>query len=103
MEEFEQGFEIEMDVIEIELEDGTLQECGVQDEFEIDDRAYMVLSPIGEDDFLNDEIVYYFRVVNDGDDMILEDIEDEEELKLVKSAYEDYITPDFDDEDDEEE
>lgn len=95
MEEFEQGFEIEMDVIEIEQEDGTVVECGVQDQFEMDDKEYMVLSPIGEDNFLKDDIVYYFRVEYDGDDMVLEDIEEEEELNNVKAAYEDFLTPDF--------
>lgn len=95
MEDFEKGFEIEMDVIEVEQEDGTLVECGVQDEFEIDDVTYIVLSPIGEDNFLNDEIIYYFRVAYEGEDMMLEDIEDEEELALVKAAYADFLSPDY--------
>lgn len=102
MEDFEKGFEIEMDVIEIEQEDGTTVECGIVDEFEMDDNSYIVLSPIGEDNFLSDDIVYYFRVEYEDEDMILEDIEDEEELKNVMAAYEDFITPDFGDDDEEE-
>lgn len=98
MDNMDLGFEIEMDVIEIEQEDGTLVECGVQDQFEIDDQEYMVLSPIKEDNFLDDEIVYYFRVAYDGEDMMLEDIEDAKELELVKAAYEDFINPEYDDE-----
>lgn len=103
MEEFEKGFEIEMDVIELDMEDGSTVECGVQDQFEMDDHEYIVLSPIGEDNFLSDDVVYYFRVEYEGEDMVLEDIEDEEELKNVKAAYDDLINPAYDNTDDSEE
>lgn len=86
MEE-KQAFELEMDVIELEEDDGTVCEYVIRREFDLADRSYMVVSPLGEDDFVDDSIVNFYRVEEDGDDLSLDKVEDEEELAAVQAAF----------------
>ena len=84
MEKEEMYFEI--DTIMIPLEDGSEMECAIMDEFEAEGRNYMVLSPIeGEDEIGEDE--YLYRYEEDGDDVILSYIDDEEELARISELY----------------
>lgn len=94
----EELFEVEMEVLELEMEDGTIAECGVRDEFEIDDRKYLVLSPVDEENRLDDETLLFYICTEEGEDLILDPIEDPEELKLVIAAYEDLLEDEVEEE-----
>lgn len=82
--------EVDVEVVDVPLEDGTIQPCAIVDEFEIEDQGYIVLSPIDDDDVIGME-TYYFRSETEGDDVLISVIEDEEELALVKAAHLDWL------------
>lgn len=76
---------IDIETIVIPLEDGTELECAIMDEFEMDGQGYMVLSPIEGEEIGED--LYVYRYTEDGDDVTLDYIDDEEELERVNDFY----------------
>ncbi len=84
MEKDDMYFEI--DTIMIPLEDGSEMECAIMDEFEAEGRNYVVLSPVEEGDVIGDD-EYLYRYEEDGDDMILSYIEDDDELERISDLY----------------
>ena len=76
---------VEVDTIIIPLPDGTEMECAIVDEFEMEDKGYLVLSPL-EDDTIGEE-VFLYRFEEDGSDLVLNYIDDEDELRRAGDFY----------------
>lgn len=82
--------EEEPEIIYIPDEDGNEEEFEVICTFEVDetDKKYMMVVPVESDDEETDE-VYAFRFEEDenGEDLKLFPIEDEEEWKIVEETF----------------
>lgn len=77
--------EMSFETFILPMEDGTEQEFAILDEFEFEGKGYILVSAV-EDDELSEELVLY-NCEYDGDDMIINYIEDEEEYRRVAEAY----------------
>lgn len=89
----------DMDIIYLTLDDDTELECEVLGIFEVEDKEYIALLPIGEE-----EVLLYKYVEISDEEFELELIEDEEEFGYVSEAfYALFSDDDFEDEDFEEE
>ena len=77
--------EMSFETFILPMEDGTEQEFAILDEFEFEGKGYILVSAV-EDDELSEELVLY-NCEYDGDDMIINYIEDEEEYTRVAEAY----------------
>lgn len=78
----------EPEIIYIPDEEGNEEEFEVIMKFEVDDsdQKYMMVVPlIGEDD--EEDEVYAFRYEEDGDDLKLYTIEDEDEWNMVEETF----------------
>jgi Uncharacterized protein conserved in bacteria len=78
----------EPEIIYIPDEEGNEEEFEVIMKFELDnsDKKYMMLVPVDAPDGEEDE-VYAFRYEEDGDDLKLYTIEDEEEWNMVEETF----------------
>ena len=81
--------------IELELEDGTFEECEVLDILEIDGKSYVALLPLDG----NEYYVYECKGL-DEENIEIVTIEDDEEHEKIISAFENYFNDDDDDDDD---
>ena len=84
----------EMDIVYLTLEDDSELECEVIGIFEVEDKGYIALLPMGEE-----EVLLYGYKELENDEFDLQAIEDEEEFDLVSEAF--YAL--YSDEDDSEE
>ena len=66
--------------------DGSEVELAVVDEFDFEDKHYVVCAVV-EDDTINDEARYIYLSVIDGDDFTVEKIEKEFEYNRIAQAY----------------
>lgn len=89
----------DVETVMIPLEDGTDMECAILDEFELDGKLYMVLAEIDEEGLIDEE-EFFYNYEEDGEDVILNYIDDEEELKQVSAAYEKLCEEEMEDEED---
>jgi Uncharacterized protein conserved in bacteria len=78
----------EPEIIYIPDEDGNEEEFEVIMKFEVDgsDSKYMMVVPLASDNDEEDE-VYAFRYEEEGDDLKLYTIEDEEEWNIVEETF----------------
>lgn len=78
----------EPEIIYIPDEEGNEEEFEVIMKFEVDgsDEKYMMVVPLISEDEEEDE-VYAFRYEEDGDDLKLYTIEDEEEWSMVEETF----------------
>jgi uncharacterized protein YrzB (UPF0473 family) len=78
----------ESEIIYIPDEDGNEEEFEVIMKFEVDgsDKKYMMVVPVESDDEEADE-VYAFRYEEDGEDLQLYTIDDEQEWNLVEETF----------------
>ncbi len=78
----------EPEIIYIPDEEGNEEEFEVIMKFEVDgsDQKYMMVVPLSSDNEEEDE-VYAFRYEEDGDDLKLYTIEDEEEWSMVEETF----------------
>lgn len=97
------GHEEEMDIITLTLEDDSEMECAVLGVFEVEDKSYIALLP------LEDEQVLLYEYIEAEDGFELGQIEDDAEFEIVSEAFsalfmddEDYDEEDFEDEDEDE-
>jgi uncharacterized protein YrzB (UPF0473 family) len=83
----EKGFE-EPEIIYIPDEEGNEEEFEVIMKFEVDgsEHKYMMVVPLESDNEEEDE-VYAFRYEEEGDDLKLYTIEDEEEWNIVEETF----------------
>ncbi len=72
----------EEDIITLEFDDETEEECGILGVFEAKGKEYIALNPLGTED------VYLYRYKEDGDDFHMEDIADENEFNDVIKEFE---------------
>lgn len=77
----------EPEIIYIPDDDGNEEEFEVIMKFEVDDsdKKYMMVVPVGGDEDADE--VYAFRYEEDGDDLQLYTIEDEEEWNMVEETF----------------
>lgn len=78
----------EPEIIYIPDEDGNEEEFEVIAKFEVDEtgQKYMMVMPVEPTEGEEDE-VYAFRYEEDGDDLTLYTIEDEEEWNIVEETF----------------
>lgn len=79
----------EPEIIYIPDDEGNEEEFEVIMKFELDDsdKKYMMLVPVEADDDEEADEVYAFRYEEDGDDLKLYTIEDEEEWNMVEETF----------------
>lgn len=84
MMENQEIFECETFTLEM---DGKNVELAITDEFDFEDKHYVLCAEV-EGDMLNEEEgLYLFRAVSEGDDITVETIETEEEYNRIVDAY----------------
>jgi uncharacterized protein YrzB (UPF0473 family) len=81
------NLEEEPEIIYIPDEDGNEEEFEVIMKFEVDDsdKKYMMVVPVDGDEETDE--VYAFRYEEDGDDLQLFTIEDEQEWEMVEETF----------------
>lgn len=81
--------EEEPEIIYIPDENGEEEEFEVIMKFELDDsdQKYMIVVPLSSDEESEEDDVYAFRYEEDGDDLQLFPIEDEEEWNMVEETF----------------
>lgn len=72
----------DMEVMYLTLDDDTELECEVLGIFEVEDKEYIALLPIGEE-----EVLLYEYVELEDEDFDLLPIEDEAEFELISEAF----------------
>ena len=75
----------EVDTFTLTAEDGTEQEFGILDMFEVEGKQYIAVSEI-TDDALSEEIIL-LTYAEEGEDMIVGSIEEDDEYEAVEAAY----------------
>src|SRR5690242_8226767 len=90
----------EPEIIYIPDDDGNEEEFRVIYKFELDDsdKKYMMVAPVNTEEDEEEE-VYAFRYEEDGDDLKLFMIEDEEEWNIVEETFNTLIAEMDEDED----
>lgn len=86
------GGEEEVITLNLELDNGESVECEVVGTFEVDEKEYIALLPE------NDDRVLLYIYQEEGDDLILENIEDEEEFERVSDTFWEIFGDEEDDE-----
>lgn len=81
----------EHDIMYLTLDDDTELECNVLGIFEVEDKEYIALVPVDEEEAL---IYEYVELENDDFDLL--SIEDEEEFDLISQAFYALFTDDED-------
>ena len=76
----------EVDTIFIPNDEDGEDEYAILDEFEFEGKKYMVLSEIEADDTLGED-EYLYEYTENGDDIELSEIEDDEEFDKVTAYY----------------
>ncbi|MDG2865944.1 DUF1292 domain-containing protein, partial [Vibrio parahaemolyticus] len=76
----------DMEIITLTLEDDTELDCAVMGIFEVEDKEYIALLPLTDDE--EDEVLLY-RYIEDeeNDEFELSLIEEEEEFNIVAEAF----------------
>lgn len=79
----------EPEIIYIPDEEGNEEEFEVVMRFEVDgsDKKYMMLVPVEAEGVEESDEVYAFRYEEDGDDLQLFTIDDEEEWEIVEETF----------------
>lgn len=75
------GYE-EEDILTLEFDDGTEEECGILGVFDALDKEYIALNPLGTED------VYIYGYKEYDEDYDLIDITDDEEYRKVVKEFE---------------
>lgn len=79
--------EEEMDIIHLTLDDDSSLDCGVLGIFEVEDKEYIALVPLEEEEGQeNDALLYEYKDQEDGE-FELSLIEDEDEFNSVVDAF----------------
>ncbi|MBR2765021.1 MAG: DUF1292 domain-containing protein [Blautia sp.] len=79
--------EVELDAITLTLDDGTEQEFAIVAVFDLGDRDYCAICPIVDGDIVDEESITFFRYSEDGEEVTLDEIEDEDEYARVAQEY----------------
>lgn len=73
----------------IPMEDGTEIECAILDDFEVLGKKYIIVGTIEGDELTDEEYLYSYE--EEGEDIIISSIEDDDELEAVYAEYEKLI------------
>ncbi|MCR3954970.1 MAG: DUF1292 domain-containing protein [Gudongella sp.] len=93
----------EMEIITLTLDDDSELECAVIGIFEVEDKEFIALLPLGnEEEEEEDEVLLYEYKELGEEEFELALIEDEEEFDLVSEAFYALYTDEDEDEEDEE-
>ena len=79
--------EEEIDMMTLEFDDGTVEECEILGVFDFEGASYIALLPADPED-PEDESVYLYSYKEDGDDYELGDIEDDALFDKVAAEFE---------------
>lgn len=74
------------DTVMITVSDGKEKEFAIMDEFDLDDKHYIVVSAVEENEI--QEGLYIYRAVESGEELEVLRIEDEVEFVKVSAFYE---------------
>lgn len=78
-------------IINLELDDGTEMECVVLSRFPLLGRQYVALLPTAYLDDDEAEVYLYRFAEGEGDEVILDNIEDDEEFEAVADRYDEIL------------
>ena len=78
----------ECDQITLTLEDGSDLVCDVISVFPVNDKNYIALLPSNEDP---DAEIFLYRFIENGEEIELENIEDDEEFDMVSDAFDELL------------
>ena len=78
----------ECDQITLTLEDGTDLVCDVISVFPVQDKNYIALLPSNDDP---DAEIFLYRFIENGVEIELENIEDDEEFEMVSDAFDELL------------
>lgn len=78
--------------IDIEMEDGSVLECEILGTFEVEDKEYMVLLPLDEEEVL----LFKYDEDEENEEFELTPIEDEEEFNIASEAYYELFSEEYD-------
>ena len=96
--------EMDLGIITLTLDDNTELDCAILAIFPVDDKDYIALLPLGEEE--DDDEVLIYRFIDKGDDADpeIENIDDDDEYDAAADAFDEILDEmEFDEEDDEEE
>ena len=78
----------ECDQITLTLEDGSDLVCDVISVFPVQDKNYIALLPSNDDP---DAEIFLYRFIEHGEEIELENIEDDEEFEMVSDAFDELL------------
>lgn len=78
-------------IINLELDDGTEMECVVLTRFPLLGRQYVALLPTDQLEEDEAEVLLYRFAEGEGDEVILDNIEDDEEFDAVADRYDEIL------------
>ena len=78
----------ECDQITLTLKDGSDLVCDVISVFPVKDKNYIALLPSNEDP---DAEIFLYRFIENGEEIELENIEDDEEFDMVSDAFDELL------------
>ena len=84
----EHGEEMELETMYLTLDDDTEIECGILGVFEVESKEYIALLPKEEEE------VYLYQYKEEGEEISLEVIEDDDEFEKVSNAFYDLYEED---------
>lgn len=83
-----QDDDLDVEMVEITYEDGTVCNCQIVAKFEVEDKTYAALLPTDEED---PEIIVYRYVEKGGDDIDLLEINDQDEFNMVADIMDEIL------------
>lgn len=81
--------------VELELDDGTVVNCGIVTILTVKEQDYIVLLPLNEQGQNEDGEVWFYRYTEDENDVnaepVLDFIEEDEEYEAVAEAFDEFL------------
>lgn len=77
----------EYEVVKIPVSDGTEKEFAIMDTFTVDEKSYMAVSLVQEDEIQEGVYLYRYQDAEDGE-VVVEQISDPAEYDKIVKAYE---------------
>ena len=82
----------DIEMMSLELDDGTNLECEIVATFDVEDTSYIALLPVeAPEGYDDDEVLVYRNYELPNDEFTLEPIDDEEEFDMVADAFDEIL------------
>ena len=82
----------DIEMMSLELDDGTNLECESVATFDVEDTSYIALLPVeAPEGYDDDEVLVYRYIELPNDEFTLEPIDDEEEFDMVADAFDEIL------------